>query len=179
MSAQIAFLRAVNVGGHAKLPMAELRALAGRLKLRNVSTLLQSGNLVCDASSKPAATEKLLETACAETFGLKIDIFVRTLLEIEDVIAGNPFTREARNDPGHLMVLVMRDAPDATSFKTLQAAIKGREVVRGAGRHAYITFPDGAGASKLSLAMIEKHLGRRATMRNWNTISKLAAKAAR
>ena len=178
MSAQIAFLRAVNVGGNARLPMADLRALAEGLKLRKVSTLLQSGNLVFEASAKPAATERLLEAACAKTFGLETGIFVRTLSEIEEVIACNPFVKEAKNDPGHLVVLVTRDTPDAASLRALQAAIKGREVVRGGVRHAYITYPDGIGASKLSLAMIERRLGTTGTMRNWNTILKLAAKAA-
>jgi uncharacterized protein (DUF1697 family) len=178
MTTQIAFLRAVNVGGNAKLPMADLRAAAEKLKLKSVSTLLQSGNLVFKTEARPAASEKLLEAMCVKNFGLKTDIFVRTGAEIEDLIASNPFRAEAKNDPGHLLLLVMRDAPEAKSFKTLQAAIVGRELVRGAGRHAYITFPDGAGASKLTLAMVERHLGTTGTMRNWNTIRKLAARAA-
>jgi uncharacterized protein (DUF1697 family) len=178
MTTQIAFLRAVNVGGNAKLPMADLRAAAEKLKLKHVSTLLQSGNLLFATSARPLASEKLLEAMCAANFGLKTNIFVRTHAEIEDLIAGNPFRAEAKSDPGHLLVLLMRDAPDAKSFKKLQSGIVGRELVRGAGRHAYITFPEGAGASKLTLAMIERHLGTTGTMRNWNTIRKLAARAA-
>jgi len=57
----------------------------------------------------------------------------------------------------------------------LQAAIKGREVVRAKGRHAYIVYPDGIGRSRLTNVMIEKKLGTRGTGRNWNTVLKLAA----
>jgi uncharacterized protein (DUF1697 family) len=178
VSRQIAFLRAVNVGGNAKLPMAELRRVAENAKLGSVSTILQSGNLVFTTSTRPPATEKVLEAACAKAFGLKTDVFVRTSSEIEEVIAQNPFPEMARDDPAHLVVLVMRGAPVERSFKALQSAIVGREIVRGAGRHAYVTFPDGIGTSKLSLALVERHLGIAGTMRNWNTIRKLAARAA-
>src|SRR5215472_2253461 len=102
MTTQIAFLRAVNVGGNAKLPMADLRAAAEKLKLKNVSTLLQSGNLVFATSARPVASEKLLEAMCARNFGLKTNIFVRTHAEIEDLVAGNPFRAEAKSDPGRL-----------------------------------------------------------------------------
>jgi uncharacterized protein (DUF1697 family) len=176
MSLQAALLRAVNVGGTGKVPMAQLRALAETLGLKNVRSLLHSGNLAYDAGSRsPSAAGKLLEAACLESFGFKTDIYVRTLAEIAAVLARNPFPKEAENDPGRLMVLFLRDAPEVKSFKTLQAAIKGPEAVRGDGRHAYIFFPDGQGRSKLTLAMIERHLGTSGTMRNWNTVSKLAA----
>jgi uncharacterized protein (DUF1697 family) len=176
MSIQAALLRAVNVGGTAKLPMADLRALCERLGLKHVRTLLHSGNLVFEAGSKsPAASEKLLAAACAKTFGLSAEIYVRTQDEIEAILARNPFPAEARDDPGHLQVLFLRAAPDPQAFKTLQAAIKGREIVRGAGREACIVYPDGVGTSKLTLRLIEKHLGTTGTMRNWNTVGKLAA----
>ncbi|HEY4942415.1 MAG TPA: DUF1697 domain-containing protein [Rhizomicrobium sp.] len=175
MSVQCALLRAVNVGGNAKLPMADLRALAQNIGLKNARTLLQSGNLLFEAGSRsPAASEKLLESACAKAFGLKTDIYVRTPAEIDALIARNPFPSEAKTDPSHLVVLFLRGAPDAKSFKTLQAAIKGREVVRGDGRHAYIVYPDDIGESKLTGALIERHLGLPGTARNWNTLGKLA-----
>jgi uncharacterized protein (DUF1697 family) len=175
LSIHIALLRAVNVGGTAKMPMAELRALCERLGLKSVRTLLHSGNLVFEAGSRsPAACEKLLQAACAKAFSLETDIYVRTPGEIEAVLARNPFPAEARDDPAHLHVLFLRAAPDPQAFKTLQAAIKGRETVRGVGREAYIVYPDGAGTSKLTLRLIEKHLGTTGTMRNWNTVGKLA-----
>jgi len=64
--------------------------------------------------------------------------------------------------------------PAARNVAALRAAITGREVVRAAGRHLYIVYPDGMGRSRLTHALIEKLLGTRATGRNWNTVRKLA-----
>jgi uncharacterized protein (DUF1697 family) len=71
--------------------------------------------------------------------------------------------------------MVMKQRVAAADVAKLQTAIKGRETVRAWDRHAYVTYPDGIGRSKLTIAMIEKHLGSRGTGRNWNTILKLAA----
>jgi uncharacterized protein (DUF1697 family) len=173
---QIALLRAVNVGGNAKVPMAELRAMAEKIGLKNARTLIASGNLVFDAGSRrPAECEKLLEAACAKTFGLKTGIYVRTHADLEKVVARNPFPQEAKDDPGCLVVLFMRTKPAAIAFKELQGWIKGREQVRGDGQHAYFVYPDGQGNSKLTGAVIERHLGCAGTVRNWNTVEKLRA----
>ena len=69
----------------------------------------------------------------------------------------------------------MTDTIDLATFKALQDWIKGREKIRGDGSHAYITYPDGAGNSKLTPAVIERHLGCAGTARNWNTVGKLVA----
>ena len=91
------------------------------------------------------------------------------------VVADNPFPNEAKNDPGHLLVVVLKDAPDRAAVAALQKAIKGREVVKAKGRQAYIVYPDGVGHSKLTMTLIEKTLGTRGTGRNWNTVLKLRA----
>ena len=176
---QAALLRAVNVGGTGKVPMADLRAMAEKIGLKEPRTLLASGNLVFDAGSRtPAAIEKLLEAACAKTFGLKTEIYVRTHADLARVVARNPFPKEAKDDPGRFVVLFMRDRPDAKAGKALQAAIKGREHVRLDGNHAYIVYPDGQGTSRLTTAMIERHFGCAGTARNWNTVGKLLQSSA-
>ena len=65
-------------------------------------------------------------------------------------------------------------APEAEAVASLQAAIRGREIVRAHGKELYATFPDGIGRSRLTNVLIEKKLGTRGTGRNWNTVSKLA-----
>jgi len=171
---QVALLRAVNVGGTGKVPMADLRAMAEKAGLKEARTLIASGNLLFEAGARtPAASEKLLEAACAKTFGLTTQIYVRTHADLERIVARNPFPKEAKDEPGLLHVLLMREAPEAKAFKALQAWIKGPEQVRGDSRHAYISYPDGAGQSKLTPAVIERHLGCAGTARNWNTIGKL------
>ncbi len=178
MTTHIALLRAVNVGGKTKVAMADLRALLADLGFGDPQSLLQSGNLVFRSGKLTGAgLERLLEAETEKRLGLKTDFFVRTPEEWEAVIESNPFPDEAESDPSHLVVMFLKEAPEAKDVEALQAAIAGREIVRAAGRQAYITYPDGIGDSKLTITVIEKKLGSRGTGRNWNTVLKLRALA--
>ena len=157
---RVALLRAVNVAGHGPILMADLRAIAEKLGLKNVSTILASGNLVFDGNVTEAALEAKLHT----------DVVLRTATELNAIVDANPFPDEAKNDPGRLVVLFLKSAADAAA---LQKAIKGRETARGKGKDLYVYYPDGQGRSKLTNALIEKTLATRATARNWNTVLKL------
>jgi uncharacterized protein (DUF1697 family) len=171
-----ALLRAVNLPSHQKVGMAALRTCLERAGLTDVRTLLQSGNAVFEAAARKAeAMESLLEKAAAKELGFATEFFVRTGKDLERILAGNPFPREARDDPGHLIVLFLKDAVPAATVADLQKAIRDREQVRGQGREVYAFYPDGVGRSRLTLPTIEKKLGARATGRNWNTVGKLAA----
>ena len=174
----IALLRGINVGGHNQVAMADLRDLLTQLGLADVRSLLQSGNLVFGANGRSAAQlERLLETEAAKRIDLQTDFFVRTAKEWKDVVARNPFRKEAARDPGHLVVMFLKGAPSVTGVKALQMAITGPEVVAAAGKHLYIVYPDGIGRSRLTNALVDKQLGTRGTGRNWNTVLKLAALA--
>jgi len=178
MPIQIALLRAINVGGRAPVAMADLRDLLTRLGLVEPRSLLQSGNLVFRGGPGTGAElERLLETEAEKQLGLRTDFFVRTGTEWKAVVASNPFRREAERDPSHLLVMFLKDLPDAGSVKAVQAAITGPEVVRAKGRQLYIVYPEGIGRSRLTGTLIEKKLGGRGTARNWNTVLKLAALA--
>jgi uncharacterized protein (DUF1697 family) len=176
MSTHIALLRGINLPSHKQVAMADLRDLLTKLGFADARSLLQSGNVVFRSASRSTAQlERLLEAESQKRLGLQTDFFVRTAEEWNAVVAGNPFHAEAKRDPGHLVVMCLKEAPDTGSVKALQAAIVGREVVRAEGRHAYIVYPDGIGRSRLTLTLIEKKLGTRGTGRNWNTVLKLWA----
>jgi uncharacterized protein (DUF1697 family) len=171
----IAFLRAVNVGGTGKITMAELRALAEDIGLADPKTLLQSGNLVFEAKARSTtALEKLLEREIAKQLAVETDVMVRTAKELKAAMERNPFAKEAKSDPARLHVHFLKAPVNAAQVASLNGAIRGRELVKGTGREIFIYFPDGAGASKLTGAVIERHLGARGTARNWNTVTKLA-----
>ncbi|HEY5337224.1 MAG TPA: DUF1697 domain-containing protein [Rhizomicrobium sp.] len=171
----VAFLRAVNVGGTGRVPMAELKALAEDIGLAEPATLLQSGNLVFEAGGKtPDALEKLLEREIAKTFKVETDIMVRTSRQLKAAIERNPFSKEAKNDPARLHVHFLKTPAKPAAVAALTKAIKGPESVKGTGGEIVIYYPDGAGNSKLTNAVIERHLGARGTSRNWNTVTKLA-----
>jgi len=80
-------------------------------------------------------------------------------------------------DPGHLLMLCLKDEPGRDAVTALQKAIVGREIVRAKGRSLYVVYPDGVGTSRLTAVLIERKLGTRVTGRNWNTVLKLAALA--
>jgi uncharacterized protein (DUF1697 family) len=174
----IALVRAVNVGGTGKLPMAELtNLLAGTYT--NVKTLLQSGNVVfgCDGAAD-AALETTLEAAVARAFGLRTTFYVRSAREWDTVIANNPFPAAAITAPGQLIVMALKTAPPPAAVAALQAAIAGNETLQTIGKHAYIVYPDGQAQTKLTNALIERTLGVTGTARNWNTVLKLQAAVA-
>src|SRR2546421_405741 len=99
----IALVRGINVGGHKKIAMADLRALLESMGFADVKSLLQSGNLVFRRSDRTAsaAIERVLEAEAASRLALEADFFVRTAKEWRAIVDANPFPREARKDPGH------------------------------------------------------------------------------
>jgi uncharacterized protein (DUF1697 family) len=176
MPAYALFLRGINVGGHMQVPMAGLRELIAGFGFSDVRTLLQSGNAVFRGPAQPAAAlERRFEAAVAKRFDVPADCMVRTAREVATLLAENPFPSEARGDPGHLLVVILREAPRAKAVEALRAAIPGREAVALVGRQLWAVYPDGVGRSKLSLPLIERTLGTRGTGRNWNTMTKVAA----
>lgn len=175
MTTQIALLRAVNVGG-IKVSMADLRDLLANLAFQDVRTLLNSGNAVFRSNRTTRADlERLLEAEFAKRAGRPTEFFVRTAAEWKSIIGRNPMTDEARSDPGHLLLVVLKRAPSNQEVDALRAAIVGPETVEADGEQVYIYYPAGVGQSKLTAKLIEKKLGSPGTGRNWNTVVKLAA----
>jgi uncharacterized protein (DUF1697 family) len=176
MATFIGLLRAVNLGSHNKVAMADLRELLSTLGMKNPQSLLQSGNVVFESTTRATGPlEKLLEAAVAKQLGIDTPFCVRTAAEWHQAIADNPFPKEARRDPGHTILMCLKDAPPPAAVKALQDAIRDREVVKAKGRHAYFLYPDGMGRSRLTMTLIEKKLGTTGTARNWNTVLKLGA----
>ena len=173
----IALLRGVNVGGKRPVPMAALRELGEASGLRNVRTLLNSGNMVFDDARGGTKLETMLEKAAHDALGLSTEFFIRSAAEWDAVVAGNPFGKEAKAAPAYLVLLALKAPVAAANVKALQGAIVGREQVLGEGKHVYATYPDGQGRSKLTAAVMDRVLGTRVTARNWNTVLKLAAMA--
>jgi uncharacterized protein (DUF1697 family) len=158
--------------------MPALCALLAEVGMRDSRSLLASGNVVFRSDLRSASKiESVLEKAAAQRLGVATEFFVRAASEWTAIIAGNPFPREATRDPGHLLVMCLKEAPERAAVDALQKAVVGRELVRAKGREAYIVYPDGIGRSRLTIAIIERMLGTRATGRNWNTVIKLDAMA--
>ena len=175
MTPYVALLRGVNVGGNKMVAMAELRAMLEALGLKDVKTLLQSGNAVFRCAAKsPAKLEQQLETEIKKHFDLTCDFHVRTAAELQAAIDANPLKAQAVKDPSRFLVSFYKAPLDAAKVKAAQSAITGPELVRCDGRHLYVYFPNGQADSKAGI-VIDKTLGVRGTARNWNTVTKLAS----
>jgi uncharacterized protein (DUF1697 family) len=164
-----AFLRAVNVGGRAKLPMADLRTALEGLGYENVVTYIQSGNVAFDTAraSNPklaAAIEATVTSAC----NVETAVMVRTASEMAKLAAGHPFPKTAAAPTVYVMFC---DRPPKGKLE-LPAGATEQFVVAGGDIYGY--YPAGYGTSKLTSTFLERKLGVRATGRNWNTVQKLA-----
>ena len=175
MSRFVALLRGVNVGGNKGVPMSGLKAVAEGLSLGNPRTLLQSGNLVFSSEGQTvAALEMALERGIQAKLGVETAVCVRTAAEWSALIEANPFPQEAKADPSHLLLVAFKSPPDASGPEKIAAAYQGPEPIAVVREHAFIVYPDGIGRSKLSNALLGRHLGQ-GTGRNWNTVLKLQA----
>src|SRR5262245_52056643 len=175
MAMHVALLRAINVGGRNLVGMSNLRDMFAALGLNDARSLLQSGNLIFRSNRRTGASlERFLEVETQKRLGASVDYLVRTADELGAIITRNPFPQEAERDPGHLLVMFLKQAPEAKNVTELQAAIKGPEYLHADGKQLYTVYPAGVGRSKLTHSMIEKKLDARGTARNWNTVLKLA-----
>ena len=177
MPTHIALLRGINVGGHKKIAMSDLRGFVTDLGFDDVRSLLQSGNLVFQGMPSGVDLERLLEVEAEVRLDLRTTFLVRTAKEWEAVIKRNPFREAAESDPAHLVVIFLKDVPRPHAVNLLQSAIKGPEVMRTGDRQLYIVYPAGIARSRLTNKLIEDKLGTQGTGRNWNTVLKLAVLA--
>ncbi|MDB5475402.1 MAG: hypothetical protein JWP49_913 [Phenylobacterium sp.] len=167
-------LRAVNVGGTGKLPMADLRAALADLGYDAPATLGAAGSAVIATAARPAAVETALEADLKARFALTTDAFVRTHAELAAILATNPFAAMAEDKPSGLLVLFLKGEPTAAGVAALRAKIVGPEQVAAGPGCLYIAYGAGLGTSKLTGQVIERAIGLRGTGRNWNTVGKLA-----
>ena len=158
--------------------MADLRDFAAELGFDSAQTLLQSGNLVVKGPVRSSVLlETLFEKEAVKRLGLSTSFFVRTVTEWKKIVASNPFRGEAKNDPGHLAVVFLKDKPTKRNLAALKTSCVGHEYFHAQSRELYAVYPSGFAKSKLTLSLIDRKLGTRGTGRNWNTVLKLAALA--
>jgi len=163
VTAYVALLRAVNVGGR-QLKMADLKAAAEKLGLDSPRTFIASGNLLFVSKKGEATIKRALETALTEHMGKRVEVMVRTAQEMEDAVAANPFAEE----PGSKVVAIFFDDPQPDDAISSAKNVADERLALGT-REIYVHYPSGQGRSKLRLS------GRaQGTARNMNTVAKLA-----
>jgi len=170
---QIALLRGINVAGHNKLPMRELRALCEELGWQDVRSYIQSGNLVFRSSSPRSLLEQTLEKAIEEHFGYSISVLVRSARAWSGLLKSNPFLKESEMEPNRVMLLLSKKAPERTAVRELTPYANNGERLRRIKSALWIHYPNGAGKSKLTPSVLARCMGSPVTARNWRTALKL------
>jgi len=171
MTTYAALLRAVNVGGNNLIKMADLRDLLAGLGLEGVKTLLQSGNVVFEASSEDRAQLAAeISDAIHQRHGYRPEVILRTAEELRRALDQVPFAAVA--DPRLVHINFLAAPADAEGARQV-GAWEGPETLMVNGSEVYIHYPEGAGRSKLNSLPMEKLLGTRGTARNLNTVRKL------
>ena len=162
MTAYVALLRAVNVGGR-KLAMADLKQIAEELGFDKPRTFIASGNLVFGSSKSEVEVTELLEERLGKHMGAEVPVMVRTAAEMAAVAAANPFPDAA---PAKVAAIFFKDSPDGLIEQA--RGIADEELAPGV-REIYVHYPNGMAETKLRLPA--KAIG---TARNMNSVAKLA-----
>lgn len=174
MNRFIALLRGINVGGHNRIPMAELRTLCGELGWQDVATYIQSGNIVFASNRKTSTLEDDLQTAILKRFGYDVHALVRSRDEWAGHVSANPFTQASETEPNLVMLgLSKASLPGQVAESLRERAAAGERVIQSNGA-LWLHFPNGSGRSKLSPALLDRLAGSPVTTRNWRTVGKLA-----
>jgi len=171
MKNYISLLRGVNVTGHNKIRMEELKRLFENLGFQNIVTYIQSGNIVF--KTKVDSIEKItgkIKNAINKDLGLDIDVIVKSLDEWKQIVDTKPFP-DAEGNKSYVTFLL--DLPKEIPLDAINKAKAPSEQFMISGKEIYIYCPDGYGRSKLSNNFFESKLKVSATSRNWNTIEYL------
>jgi uncharacterized protein (DUF1697 family) len=168
MTAYVALLRAVNVGGTGKLPMTELKAMCETAGFDQVRTYIASGNVVFTSAKSEDAVRAAIEKALEAYAGKPVGVMVRSAAEMADTLKHNPFA----DKPGNRVVAIFVDGPIPGNALEAAKNVKGEEIRLGK-REIYVFYDDGMADSRLVIPAAKA-----GTARNMNTVAKLAEMAA-
>ncbi len=173
MPRYVAFLRAINVGGHV-VKMDALRRIFEKAGCTGVATVIASGNVIFDSSSKAeTALAARLEASLEEALGYEVATFLRTPAELAAAARREPF---ALGEGDRLYIGFLSDAPAAAATKRLRDCATATDDIRVIGRELYWHCRTSFADSVFSGPRLEKTLGMPTTIRNVTTVRRIAAK---
>ena len=175
MPAWISILRGINVGGQKKIRMADLKALYEQLGFLEVTTYIQSGNIIFrteDHKQGLALSEKI-EKAIEEKYHFVVPVIIRTSDEMLSILSSNPFLKENNINREKLHVTFLDKEPSSENVTIIKKTGFPPDRFHISGKEVYLYCPNSYGVTKLSNTFFEKKLLVKATTRNWNTVVKL------
>jgi uncharacterized protein (DUF1697 family) len=175
MARHVAFLRAINVGGHV-VAMKDLRGLFETCGFSKVETFIASGNVIFDSRSAAQAAEKKVEACLRKVLGYEVATFIRSASEVGAIAAAKPFRASELEVAKTYCVGFMAEPLSARQKKLLMDLRTEHDDFRVSGREVFWLSRKGQGESEFSNASLERTLGIRSTLRGMNTIVRLWAK---
>jgi uncharacterized protein (DUF1697 family) len=177
MAKYVAFLRAINVGGHT-VKMDQLRRMFEDMALSSVETFIASGNVIFNSTSRNTkALESKIEGHLQKALGYEVATFIRSVPELAEIAAYNPFTESEMNDPGTaLFIGFLGSRPSPDSRRKLESCASKIDSFGIHERELYWLLRGKFTESEFSGARLEKTLGMPATLRNITTVRKIALK---
>jgi Uncharacterized protein conserved in bacteria len=172
----LSLLRGINIGGHKKIKMSDLKALYESLGFGQVATYIQSGNVLfsSDTNESEAELASRIGNAIETKFGFDVLVVLRTQEEMQLIVTQNPFFEEAELAPDKLVVMYLGSIPDTATLAKVQTKIDDNSRFAFIGNTLYFFYPDGYGRTKWHSNFFEKQLRTTVTARNWTTTCKLA-----
>ncbi len=172
----VAFLRAINVGGHT-VKMAELRTLFEALGLERVETFIASGNVIFEGGPREeGALRRKIEAHLRTSLGYEVHTFLRGAAEVVAIAAHEAFSEAERASAGSLNVAFLEAPLDEAGRRALEGLASDDDAFHVHGREIYWRCRTQQHESAISNAVLEKALGQRLTLRGFGTLAKLAAK---
>jgi uncharacterized protein (DUF1697 family) len=172
----VVLLRGINVGRNKRIAMADLRALLTSLGYADVATLSQSGNVVLTSTAAAATVPGTIERALVAELGVRCKVITRTHAEVRRILEHDPIP-EGAADGSRYLVAFCSAPPQPSGVHAVEALDLAPGQMRMAGREFYLWCPGGLLASPISKLNLDRVLGIDVTMRNWNTVTRLAGMA--
>ena len=167
----LSLLRGINVSGQKIIKMADLALLYKDLGFNEISTYLQSGNVIFTCpNNEPAGLVDHIEAAIKHRFGFDVTVIIRTQQELRQIIETNPFLGRQEINPDKLHVTFLRQLPSDAELGQLDIPNAGLDEFMVREREVFLFCPNGYGRTKLTNNVFEKRLKTPATTRNWKTI---------
>ncbi|MGB0896554.1 MAG: DUF1697 domain-containing protein [Flavobacteriaceae bacterium] len=176
MTNYIVLLRGINVGGHNRLSMADLRAVLSEHGYSNITTYIQSGNVLLSADMTCNDISQHISHLIKTHFGYNIPVVTLTLETLQSCFQNNPYLTKEGNIK-HLHVTFLDTTPLPGVVQNLNITTAPNETYTLQQSFIYLHTPDGFAKTKFSNLQFEKKLNTVATTRNWNTVTKLIALA--
>lgn len=170
----LALLRGINVSGHNMIKMDALKTALEAIDFTNVETYIQSGNVFVETEEKSSfGVGFKIKQEIFKTFGHEVPVIVIGKNDLELCFKNNPFLKQKDVDTKKLYVAFISKELSSSAINELKISqFKPDEAVID-GNRIYIKYDIGAGKTRLDQKYIEKKLNVTATIRNWNTVTKL------